>query len=340
MKHTTYLLTGAAGLLGSNVCRTLLSRGSAVRALVLPGDPAAQYVPQEAEVIQGDVTDLDSLERFFDLPKGEDAVVIHCASIVALSPEPSQKVYDVNVTGTHNIVDLCVKHAVRKLVYISSTGAIPELEQGRTIVEPERFDPDGVVGYYSKTKALATMYVLEAARERGLNASVIYPSGICGPNDYAFGPMVKMILKVCSGAVPVGVQGTFNSVDVRDLAEGVLACVEKGRAGEGYILSNELVTLEEMFGLISDASGAPHVKQFLPVGEMRKMMAAKLPDGPEKEKQLSAFDFGMYNLVRNNNFSCEKAKKELGYHTRPFADTIRDTVAWLAKEGKISRPAV
>lgn len=132
-----------------------------------PGDPAAQYVPQEAEVIQGDVTDLDSLERFFDLPKGEDAVVIHCASIVALSPEPSQKVYDVNVTGTHNIVDLCVKHAVRKLVYISSTGAIPELEQGRTIVEPERFDPDGVVGYYSKTKALATMYVLEAARERG-----------------------------------------------------------------------------------------------------------------------------------------------------------------------------
>lgn len=340
MKHTVYLLTGAAGLLGSNVCRALLARGASVRALVLPGDPAARFVPDGAEVFQGDVTDPASLERFFALPEGTERVVLHCASIVTLSPEPSRKVYEVNVTGTENLVELCLSHGVKKLVYVSSTGAIPEAETGRAITEPERFDPDGVVGYYSKTKALATQYVLEAARERGLNASVVYPSGICGPNDYAFGPVAGVILKYCAGEIPVGVEGTFNSVDVRDLADGVLACAEKGRPGEGYIMSNQLVTLREMFELISDASGAPRVERFLPVEAMRRMMAAQLPDGPEKEQRLAAFDFGTYNLVHNNDFSCEKARRELGYHTRPFADTIRDEVAWLADIGKLAkRPA-
>ena len=337
MKNTIYLLTGAAGLLGSNVCRALLAQGKTVRALVLPGDPAACYVPQAAEQFQGDVTDLASLERFFSVPAGNDTVVIHCASIVTMSPEPSQKVYDVNVTGAKNIVDLCVSHGVRKLVYISSTGAIPEPEQGTAITEPSAFDPEGVVGYYSKTKALATMYVLDAAKNRGLDASVIYPSGICGPNDYAFGPVAGVILKYCSGGMPVGVEGTFNSVDVRDLADGVLACVEKGRPGEGYIMSNQLVTLKEMFTLVSAASGAPLVKQFLPVEVMRDMLKNKLPDGPDKERQLSAFDFSMYNLVRNNNFSCDKARQELGYRTRPFDETIRDEVAWLTRIGKVAR---
>lgn len=337
MKHKVYLVTGAAGLLGSNVCRALRARGESVRALVLPGDPAARYVPKEVEIIQGDVTDLNSLERFFTIQEEGEVVVIHCASIVTMSPEPSQRVYDVNVTGTKNIVDLCIAHKVCKLVYISSTGAIPEPRQEEIITEPESFDPEGVAGYYSKTKAIATLYVLQAVRERGLDASVIYPSGICGPNDYAFGPVAGVILKYCSGAMPVGVEGTFNSVDVRDLAEGVLACAEKGRSGEGYIMSNQLVTLKEMFDLISDESGAPRVQRFLPVEVMRKMMAEKLPDGPDKEKQLSAFDFSMYNLVRNNNFSCAKAVRELGYRTRPFADTIRDEVDWLIAIGKIAK---
>lgn len=337
MKNTMYLLTGAAGLLGSNVCRALLQKGKTVRALVLPGDPAAQYVPRESEIMQGDVTDLASLERFFAVPEGYDTVVLHCASIVSMSPEPSQKVYDVNVTGTRNIVDLCVVHRVRKLVYVSSTGAIPEPKDGETITEPDAFDPDDVVGYYARTKALATMYVLDAVKRRGLDASVIYPAGICGPNDYAFGPMASAILKYCNGGIPVGIQGSFNSVDARDLAEGVLACVDKGRPGEGYILSNEMVTLEEMFGIISDMLGMPRIRQFLPVEAMRQLVEKQLPDGPEKESKLAAFDFGMYNLVRNNNFSCEKAKRELGYRTRPFADTIRDEVDWLIRIGKVTK---
>jgi len=98
MNNRIYLLTGAAGLLGSNVSRELIQRGEKVRALVLKGDPAAKYIPKEAEIVIGDVTDNDSLEKFFQVPQNSEVYVIHSASIVTLNPEPSQKVYDVNVT--------------------------------------------------------------------------------------------------------------------------------------------------------------------------------------------------------------------------------------------------
>jgi len=334
MKNTIYLVTGAAGLLGSNISLELIAQNKKVRTLVLPGDPAADNVPQEAEIVYGDVCDIDSLATFFSVPADSEIIVIHSASIVAVSPEPSQKVYDVNVTGAKNIVDMCVSHNVKKLVYISSTGAIKELPAGEVIAEPSAFYPDEVVGFYSKTKALATQYVLETVEKTGLDASIVCPSGIFGPNDYAFGPVAQFIIKYCSGAMPVGVEGSFNSVDVRDLAAGVISCTEKGRKGELYIMSNEIVSMRQMFDIISETSGAPRVETILTVDQMRKMAAQKgggaLHAADEKE-----LEFSMYNMTRNNNFSSAKAERELDYHIRPFSETVSATVEWLASIGKI-----
>jgi len=334
---TIYLLTGAAGLLGNNLARSLVKSGKQVRAMVLKDDPAIEYVPQNVEIVIGDVTDISSLEQFFSVPEDTEIVVIHCASIVSVSPLPDQKVYDVNVTGTENIVNICVANKVKKLVYVSSTGAIPELPEGQIICEPEFLDPERVVGYYSKTKALATQIVLKAVKEDDLDASIIYPSGICGPYDYAFGPVAGVIIQYCDGKMSVGFEGSFNSVDVRDLAEGVLACTEKGKKGEGYIMSNEMVPMKRLFDLISDASGALRVDTILSVDAMIANAAKNIPDGPEKETKLEALKFGMYNMIRNNNFSSEKSQKELGYHTRPFKETIADEVNWLISIGKVKK---
>lgn len=333
MKNTIYLLTGAAGFLGNNISHKLVSQGKKVRVLVLNGDPAVKYVPKEAEVCLGDLTDLNSLKPFFAVPEGHDAVVIHCASIVTTSPKPNPKVYDVNVTGTENVVDLCVAHHVKKLVHVSSTGAILEAPKGRIIREPEEFFPDQVVGYYAKTKAIATQYVLEAVRSKGLDASIVYPSGICGPDDSAFGLFASFLIRYCQGQMPVGVDGTFNSVDVRDLADGVIACVEKGRKGEGYIMSNEMVSMRKMFDLISEASGAKRVETILTPEQMQASQSSIV--GSEDKENMEALKFELYNLIRNNDFSSEKAEKELGFHTRPFSQTIADTVKWLRSEGKI-----
>ena len=100
MNHSIYLVTGAAGFLGGTICRQLIARGEQVRAFVLPHDKAIKFVPKEAEICEGDLTDRASLERFFAVPAGTSITVIHCASIVTVDPNYNQKVMDVNVGGT------------------------------------------------------------------------------------------------------------------------------------------------------------------------------------------------------------------------------------------------
>ena len=257
MSDRIYLVTGAAGFLGSNICRQLTADGQKVRALVLEGDPAAKFIPEPVEIVYGDLLDVPSLERFFDTPEGLDVIVIHCASIVWTKMEANPKVWAVNVDGTANIIDQCIRHSVKKLVYISSIGAIPELPKGQKIREVDTFVPtEGLVGYYSVTKAEATQLVMNALEEHPeLDACVVHPSGICGPYDYAFGSVTSMVMQFVKGEMNMGIAGTFNSVDVRDLAAGVIAACDRGRRGECYIMSNEVVTMEDMFEHINKAAG-------------------------------------------------------------------------------------
>jgi dihydroflavonol-4-reductase len=333
MRKKIYLLTGATGNLGSNICRVLLSRGETVRALVR--HPVKTRVHKEVEISPGDVLDITSLERFFSVEDDTDIYVIHCASVVALDPNFSQIVHDVNITGTQNIINLCVKHKVKKLVYVSSTSAIPELPGSQPIVEVSRFDPDAVVGYYSKTKAAASQLVLNAVDKYDLDASIVFPTGIFGPYDHGFGLITSNVINIVAGKIPCGVAGTFNCVDVRDLAEGVVSCCSKGRKGEGYIMGNETVTMRDLFDAVAEASGCKRVKIILPVS-LAKLLAA-MADIISKLTRKSSIltGFTIYNLVRNNNFSSNKAEKELNYHFRPFSETIRDEVLWLREEGRI-----
>lgn len=336
MAEKIYLVTGAAGFLGMNICKNLLQKKENVRALVLSGDKAVNYLPKEAEVVFGNILDAASMEAFFDVPNDYEIIVIHTASIVALSPEKNQKVYDVNVKGTKNIIDFCVKKKVKRLVYISSTGAITEQAKKKIIREPDSFEPEKLVGYYSETKALATKAVFDAVKRKGLNASVVYPSGICGPDDYACGPFVQFVSQYCNGEMPAGIQGSFNSVDVRDLAEGVIACAEKGKNGEGYIMSNEMVSIREIFDLMSSLSGAKRVKKIIPVRAAKLIAFFSGIISKMKKKPPMMTNFQIYNLARNNHFDCSKAKKELDYTVRPFTDTMADTIDWLMREGKIN----
>lgn len=337
MGKRIYLLTGAAGLLGSNICRQLLDRGEAVRTLVLKDDPAAVHIPNDAEIIIGDVLDKESLERFFTVPKDYDEIyVIHSASIVTVDPAPNPKVFAVNVNGTKNMLDMCLKHKIKKLVYISSTGAIKELPHGQKIKEVESFPTEDLVGYYSVTKAEATQLVMDTLKKYPtFDASLVHPTGICGPNDYAYGPVAQFIMQYAHGEMSAGIEGTFNSVDVRDLADGVIACCDKGKRGECYIMGNSLVSMRDMFDIINKAAGLTYNPKIL-TPKIANLAARLLEIVSKITKKPSALTtFAVYNLTRNNEFDYSKAKRELGYKTRPFTETIQDEVKWLQAEGKI-----
>ena len=337
MSNTLYLVTGAAGFLGSNVCRQLLERGEKVRVLVLPNDPAIKYIPKEVEVIEGDLCNFDSLEPFFTVKKGIKTIVLHVASMVTVNPEFNQKLVEVNVGGTKNMIEKCLEHEeCEKMVYVSSTGAIPERPKGERIKEVNEFDPDKVVGWYSRTKAMATQEVLNAVKNRGLNACVVHPSGILGPNDYAVGETTGTIIQIINGEMPVGMQGSFNLCDVRDLADGCIAAADKGRKGECYILANEEVTLKEMCTMLNKDLGCKSIRAYIPLSIAKFLAKIMEKQAAKKGAKPMMTTFSVYNLERNNSFDYSKARTELGYKTRSYEETLHDEAVWLKQEGKIA----
>ena len=335
--NVKYLVTGAAGFLGGTICRQLIKRGENVRAFVLPGDPAMKYVPQEAEIVEGDLTDMASLEKLFSVEEGAETIVLHIASIVTVNPDYSSKVMEVNVDGTKNIIRLCLSHPeCKKLVYCSSTGAIPEAAMGKAIKEVRRFDPDEVVGCYSRSKAMASQAVLDAVHENGLNACIVHPSGIMGPEDYAIGETTGTLIKIIKGEMPAGIDGSFNLCDVRDLAAGTIAAADKGKAGECYILANEPVSFRDFSRMVSDEAGCKKVGMFLPIWAANMMGGMMEKQAKKKGTKPMMTRFSVYNLARNNQFDSTKAIRELGYSTRSYRDTIHDEIQWLKETGEIA----
>ena len=344
MNERYYLLTGAAGFLGSNICAQLLCDGKKVRALVLPNDKSVKFIPKEVEVVIGDLCDADSLEPFFTVPEGCTSVIIHCASMVTVDPVFSDKLMAVNVDGTRNIITKTLAHPeCEKMVYVSSTGAIPEQPHGTPIKEVNKLTPVDdrkVVGAYSLSKAIATQMVLDSVEVMGLKACVVHPSGILGPNDHALGETSRTVLQIIKGEMPIGMQGSFNLCDVRDLAAGTIAAVDKGRIGECYILANKTVTLKEMCDMLHAECNAKKIKFYLPLDLADKIAASMEKQAEKTGKMPLMTTFSVYNLARNNEFDCTKARTELGCTTRSYEETIHDEVQWMIAEGLIDGSGV
>ena len=330
-----YLVTGAAGNLGSSVVRELISLGKDVRALVLPGDAAAQRLPEEVEKFEGNILNPADLERFFAVPQGTEINVIHCAGLVSTVWNYDKQVFQVNVRGTENVVKQCVRSQVNKLVYTSSVHAIPEQPKGAVMTEISEFAPDKIVGFYGKTKAWAAQIVMDAAKEHGLNASVVFPSGLCGPEDYAFGYVTQLLLDCARNRLPAGVKGGYDFADVRDVAAGVVAACAKGAKGETYILGNRYVSVREILQHVHELTHAKLVKCMISVSAARMFLPGFSLYYKLRKRRPLFTKYSLYTLISNSNFSSEKAKRELGYNVRPFKETVHDALKWLQAEGKL-----
>lgn len=337
-KQELYIVTGAAGNLGSAIVRNLVADNKAVRAFVLRGEEAARHLPKQADVIEGDVTEEATLEKLFsDLSVNADVFCIHCAAMVSVSTLVAEKIWNVNVGGTRNIIKQCLKHGVR-LVFIGSTGAIPELPKGAIIGECDHFDPKNVIGLYDQTKAASSQMVLDAVKDEGLDACIIMPTGISGPGDYTFGNVAGVIKEYAEGKMPAGVEGTFNCADNRDMAETIVRACRDGRTGESYLLGGEQIGMKEVFDILSRHTGLPTIKTILPAS-LGKVIG-KASDLAEKltRKPQRMTSFAVYNLLRNNEFDFSKAKRELGYHPRPMAQSIAEEIDWMIEEGIVRIP--
>jgi len=330
-----YIITGIGGHLGNTVARELLAGGETVRGFAQPNEDVTMLYGDQVSIVRGDVRDRASLEPlFFGLKDDDEVYVIHCAGIVSVASKYDQRVVDVNVKGTENVVDLCKEHGVKKLVYISSVHALPEQPKGNVMHEiVDGFQPEAVIGLYAKTKAAATQIVLDAAKD-GLDATVIHPSGIIGPNDYGRGHLTQMIINYLNGSLTACVEGGYDFVDVRDVADGVIAATEKGKKGECYILSNRYIPVKELLNTLSRVTGGRKIKTVLPLWFAK--LTAPLAELYYKIRHESPLftRYTLYTLTSNARFTYEKARHDLGYKPRDISSTIKDTVSFLTKERK------
>ena len=317
-----YLITGATGHVGTVLVSELIKRGENIRALVLPGH--GKHLPPGIEAVDGDITEEDSLVPFFDRSGYERVTLIHCAALITVASKINPHVWSINVQGTENVMRQAFAAGVDRVVYVSSVHAIPERRKPEVITEVSHFSPDLVHGQYAKSKAAAAQKVLDYA-EKGLNVSIVHPSGIIGPGDiHTRNHMIRTIHAIAKGIIPVALHGGYDFVDSRDVVDGILACEEKGRSGECYILNGHYITVSDLFNIIRKMRGKavrktvlPHsaAKAFAPVAEWISVLF--------KRPSPLFTPYSVYTLHTNGHFSHEKASKEFDYSPRDIAESIR-----------------
>lgn len=320
-----FIITGAAGHLGSTIIRLLENEDCTIRGLILPSEK--EEFKTRVQYYKGDITKPETLEDVFSNTEGYDTYVIHTAGLISIGDDSYEKLYSVNVQGTKNIISKCIAGNVKRMLYVSSVHAIPEFD-GHVITEVSSFDSNEVKGDYAKTKAEATEAVIKACHSGLLDAVIVHPSGIIGPYDDGHNHVVQLVKMYIQGKLPASVTGGYDFVDVRDVAMGCLEAIEKGRKGECYILSNRYVTINDIIEEMRKITGGKKkicfplwiAKCFIPLFSLISKITHTRPLYTK---------YALSTIEGNGHFSHTKATTELGYHPREMGKTISDTVAWL-----------
>ena len=324
------VVTGASGHVGANLVRELLAQKRKVRCLVREDTQALKGL--KVEMIKGDVRDPESLMK---LLKGAETV-FHCAAKISIVGSQNGLVEDTNIQGVKNVVEACLKNRVKRLVHVSSIHAFNTRPDNEVIDEKRPLVLEDNHPAYDKSKANGQMAVLDGVK-RGLNAVIVHPTGVIGPNDFKVSRMGSVILDLYHGRIPALVDGGYNWVDARDVVSGILAAEKKGRKGENYLLSGHWGHMLELASMITKITGKKTPKFMTPVWLAHFVSYFSLAAGKIKNEIPKFTPEAMIAIKKHRYISHQKATDELGYNHRPFEETLRDTLAWFGKMGMLKK---
>lgn len=319
------LITGASGFIGSYVLDCLIARGYRVRAIARSECARRLLRKKRVEVVFADLASGEGIE---EACAGID-LVFHVAAMYSLERRHERAIYETNVIGTKRVLDAAMKHAsVKRLVYTSSTAAVGLLPDGSPADETVEVDADAALPGYKKSKVLAEREVLSAV-DKGLDAVIVNPSTPIGARDRKPTPTGRMIRDAVLGKMPAYVETGLNWVSVRDVAEGHLLALEKGRTGERYILGNVNLTFRELLERIQNLTDVPTPRFRLPlpvalgaayVDELIfSRLAGKAPRAPINGVKLAR---------RRMFYSAERAVEELGLPQTPIEEALEEAIDW------------
>lgn len=333
------LVTGATGFVGSAVARALIARGHALRALVRPHSDRSNLVGLDVEEVEGDLRDAPSLARAVT---GCDAV-FHVAADYRLWAREPDDLYQNNVTGTINLFDEASKAGVERIVYTSSVAVLGLGSSSGSAGQVAPCDEDTpvslseMIGHYKRSKFIAEDQVQRRIANDGWPVVIVNPSTPIGARDVRPTPTGRVVLDASNGRIPAFVDCGLNVVHVDDVAEGHMLALEHGVIGERYILGGEDLTLEQILGQVATLCGreAPRVRlphwAVMPIALASETWCRLLARG----EPLATVD-GVRMARKMMYFSSAKAKRELGYETRPAAKAIEDAVVWFRTQGRLN----
>lgn len=324
------VVTGATGHVGNVLVRKLLENEEKIRVFVLPNEDLKPLEGLNVEILEGDVRDIDSLIDAFTGTK----IVYHLAGIVSILPDTDGFLYQVNVLGTRNVVNACLKTGVKRLIYTSSIHALKEPPKGTQIDETCPFEPEYSRGGYDQSKAMASLEVLKGV-DKGLDAVLICPSGIIGPYDYKISQMGRLFVDFMKGNQKTYIDGAYDFVDVRDVAKGLINASKYGKPGESYILAGEKITVPELMSYLEKITGMKAPKFKMPLWFVKGVSKlSPLYYKLTKNKPLFT-SYSIEVLNSNCDIRSEKAKRELRFLPRPIKESIKDSIKWFKENNYI-----
>lgn len=328
------LVTGGSGHLGANVLRRLVEVGERVIALERPGTNNRALDGLAIDRVQGDLRDLSSIRRAVHGVRQ----IYHCAAKVSTADDEEQELYDCNVVGTRNLLNAARAAGVKRVVVTSSLGAVGHAID-RPAIESDVFFPFADHTPYERSKAWAEYECLKAVIA-GLNVVIATSCAIVGPVDFKPSRIGQLIMDFANGRLCAYVPGGVEFVAVRDIVQGHLLAMARGRSGQKYIFSTEFVEVDDLMSMLERITGrrrprlrlpAPIMAGFASIGGF--LSARGFPVAPRR------FTRGAVRVLRTSRrASIAKARRELGYSPTSVEDALVEAYEWFVSRGEIKRP--
>ena len=315
-------VTGGTGFIGANLIRSLLASGYSIKALVRPHSRLDNLKNLDIEIVKSDLNDPNLSQLMKDCQ-----VLFHVAAHYSLWQKDKKLLYINNVIGTRNILEAARKAKIERIVYTSSVAAIGVGKPGEIVDENYQSPLAELVGNYKKSKFLAEQEARKALA-LGQDIVIVNPTTPVGPLDLKPTPTGEIILRFLQRKMPAYVNTGLNFIDVRDVAQGHILALQKGKTGDRYILGNQNLTLKELLNKLAAITGLPAPTITLPlwlpltlawIDEYLLTTLGKQPSIPLEGVKMSKQPM-FYHTT--------KAIRELGLPQSSLDRALRDAVNW------------
>jgi len=338
-------VTGGTGFVGANLVRSLLQNGYTVRALARPKSRLDNLKDLDIEIIRGDLNNPDLSQAMQGCQ-----VLFHAAAHYSLWQSDQTALHHSNVLGTRNVLSAALQAGIERTVYTSSVAAIGVGPQDSGTAETHQSPVEKLVGHYKKSKFWAEQEAFKAAR-MGQDIVVVNPTSPVGPWDIKPTPTGEIILRFLRRQMPAYVDTGLNFIDVRDVVEGHLLALEKGKScqpessslerlrGDRYILGHQNLTLKAFLDLLAQITGLPAPQRTIPVqiplavawiDEYLLAPLGKTPSVPLDGVRMS---------TQTMYYNPAKAVEELGLPQTPIKTALKDSIDWFLAHGYINSMA-